>query len=142
MQHTIYILSIIMMNWTLCHMFMTKFDLFIMVHLSINNSNKEWIVVPFINKMAFKMCIITQSLNCWLLISKIILDNFDYLCCISTTPPTYCNNWLFVVFSMNLWMKHVNYFNIFLNYAFVQDVYFFNWKLLDTNYLVSFPKIQ
>ncbi len=34
-------------------MFMIELSLLIKVYLSINNPNKEWIIVPFINKTTF-----------------------------------------------------------------------------------------
>jgi hypothetical protein len=42
-----------MMNWIFGHIFMIEYGLFIIVHLSINNPNKECIVVPFVNKVTF-----------------------------------------------------------------------------------------
>jgi hypothetical protein len=52
MQPTMDILSI-MMNWIFGHMFMIELGLFIVECLLINNPNKECIIVPFINKVAF-----------------------------------------------------------------------------------------
>jgi hypothetical protein len=56
-QPTINIL-LIMMNWMLGHTSMIELGLFVLVCLLIDNPNKKWIVVPFINRFAFEMFIV------------------------------------------------------------------------------------
>jgi uncharacterized membrane protein YfhO len=57
-QHTIDISSI-MMNWIFGHMSIIEVGLFTLVCLSIDNLNKTWIVVSFINKVTFAMYVAT-----------------------------------------------------------------------------------
>jgi hypothetical protein len=67
-QPTMDILSI-MMNWIFGHMFIIELNLLIIVCSSIDNPNKECIIVPFINKVAF--AIYAAILNfCYLPIFK------------------------------------------------------------------------
>ncbi len=49
---------LIMMNWILGHTSMIGLGLFVLVCLLIDNPNKKWIVVPFINRSAFEMFIV------------------------------------------------------------------------------------
>ncbi len=80
-QPTMDILSI-MMNWIFGHMFII--DLLIIVCLSIDNPNKECIVVQFINEVAFVVYATTLNLFIYSHFQKIILDNFNYMCFTST----------------------------------------------------------
>jgi hypothetical protein len=57
MQPTIDI-SPIMINWILGHMSMIVLGLVTLMCLSIDNPNKECIVVPFINNVAFAMYVV------------------------------------------------------------------------------------
>jgi hypothetical protein len=66
-QPTIDILSI-MMNWISGHMSSIEVGLFTLVCLSIDNPNKTWIVVSFINKVTFAMYVTTF---CFCLFPKI-----------------------------------------------------------------------
>jgi biotin transporter BioY len=52
-QPTINIL-LILMNWILGHTSMVELGLLVLVCLVIDNPNKKWIVVPFINMSALK----------------------------------------------------------------------------------------
>jgi hypothetical protein len=54
-------------------MFMIELSLLIVVRLSINNPNKQCIVVPFINKVTLVVYVATLSFCC-LLVSK---NNFE-----------------------------------------------------------------
>jgi hypothetical protein len=67
---------------------MIELGLLIIVCLSIDNPNKECIIIPFINKDTFAMYVATPSF-CHFPIFKKILDNFDYLCFISTCSSSY-----------------------------------------------------
>ncbi len=47
--------SSIMMNWIFGHIFMIELGLLIVLCLSINNPNKECVIVPFINKAMLQL---------------------------------------------------------------------------------------
>jgi hypothetical protein len=57
------------------------------VFLSIDKPNKEWIVVPPINKTTFAMNIVVRNLSLFFIFKK-LFNNFDGLCfaCTCNTP--------------------------------------------------------
>jgi hypothetical protein len=64
-------------------MLLSELDLLIVVCLLIDNPNKEYIVLPFINKATYDVYVAILSFCCF---QKIILDSFNYLCFTSCEP--------------------------------------------------------
>ncbi len=63
-------ISSIMMNWIFGHIFMIEYGLFIIFCLSIDNPNKECIVVPFVNKVTFVVYPTNLSFCCFVVFKK------------------------------------------------------------------------
>ncbi len=63
-------ISLRMMNLIFGHMFMIELSLLMVVCLSIDNPNKECIVIPFINKVAFVVYVATLSFCCFSVFKK------------------------------------------------------------------------
>jgi len=68
-------------------------DWFIIVFLSIDKPNKEWIVIPPINKATFVVYVVMCNL-CLLYVFKkhSLIALMIYVLLIPITPPMYCGN--------------------------------------------------